>query len=84
VIATYKKPCGPYKIDGMIGSHYLYIYSGKDLLLRMEADLQALGYRHPGEFLERALLGIRDAADDVSTWLPEWSALRKAIEAFAP
>jgi len=69
---------------GLWRTHFLHTYGGKDLLLQMENDLQSFQYSNSAEFRERILLGIRDTTDDIALWLPEWGALRSAIQVFVP
>ena len=64
--------------------HFLHTYGGKDLLLQMENDLRSFGFNNFGEFRERILLGIRDTADDIALWLPEWNALKNVIQTYIP
>lgn len=57
------------------------VFSGKDLLLAMTSDLQGMKYSSPTIFMEAVIVGIEDSAEEVWTWLPEWTALRDVVRA---
>jgi hypothetical protein len=61
--------------------HFLTFFSGKDLLCSMGDTLARFGFRSPFEFRERILSGIENSSEDVWTWIPEWSQLRKLVSA---
>jgi hypothetical protein len=79
VVARFRALLPLYEAGGDRRTDYLYSSAGKDLLVQMDADLRALGFSNFGDFRERILLGIRDTADDIADWLPEWAALRSEI-----
>lgn len=50
--------------------------------MQLNAGLRSIGFDNFGQFRERILIGIENSQDDVATWIPEWTALRTAIDAF--
>ena len=67
---------GPRRLD------FMWTFAGKDLLVSMEKDLTSYGFASVAVFCERVLLGIERTADDIGAWLPEWAALRSAVQSF--
>lgn len=65
--------------NGQRFKHFIAFFSGKDLLYGMEDALTGLGFKSPFEFRERILKGIENSSEDVWTWLPEWTQLRKLV-----
>lgn len=82
VVARYRALRPYYQPGGNRRRDYLYTYAGKDLLVCMNDDLGALGFGSFSAFRERILLGIRDTADDIATWLPKWEALRNHVRTY--
>ncbi len=60
---------------------FLYAFSGKDLLLSIDAKLRELGFPSAQVFLERVLIGIERMTDDIGDWVPEWRELQRLVEA---
>ena len=58
----------------------LLYFSGKDVMCAMRELLQQTGFPSPGVFREKVLKMIETSPEDVWTWLPEWNALRNAIQ----
>jgi hypothetical protein len=79
VVARFRALLPLYEAGGARRNAYLHSYSGKDLLVQMDADLTTSGFNNFDDFRERILIGIRDTADDIADWLPEWAALRAEI-----
>ncbi len=73
---TFLSICRP---GGYRFQHFLTYFSGKDLLFGMETTLASFGFTSPFEFRERILKGIENSAEDVWTWLPEWTRLRELL-----
>jgi hypothetical protein len=65
---------------GIRFAHCLTFFSGKDLVLAIEPELGALGLGGPKNFCKQVASKVELATDDVATWVPEWSALRRAME----
>ncbi len=59
---------------------YLIAFAGKDLVWAMHESLTKLEYGGAAVFLERVLVGIEKTIEDVANWLPEWVALRIAVD----
>jgi hypothetical protein len=58
----------------------LLYFSGKDIVCAMREPLQQVGFPSPGAFREKVLKLIEASPGDIWTWLPEWNALRSAIQ----
>jgi hypothetical protein len=58
----------------------LLSFSGKDIMCAMQEPLREAGFAAPGAFREKMLNMIETSLEDVWTWLPEWNALRSAIQ----
>lgn len=69
--------------NGLRRRHFLWTYAGKDLFFALEDALREFGFPGSAAFRERVLLGIENTDQDIAGWIPEWSALRTAIEEFA-
>lgn len=61
---------------------FLWTYAGKDLFLALEEALKRLGFASVAAFREKILLGIERTDRDIAEWIPEWSALRTAIDEY--
>jgi hypothetical protein len=68
------------QIGGLRFQHFLTYFSGKDLLLAMQADLVRFGFESAKVFRDRLLQGIERASDDIWRWLPEWASLRTQVQ----
>jgi hypothetical protein len=68
------------QVGGLRFQHFLTYFSGKDLLLAMQADLARLGFVAAHVFRERLLGGIQKSSDDIWSWLPEWQQLRTQVQ----
>jgi hypothetical protein len=64
---------------GVRHQHFLTFFAGKDLLLAMETALAQFGFSSPRQFRERIIKRIAESTENVWTWLPEWTLLRKMI-----
>ncbi|MEC4815427.1 MAG: hypothetical protein SAK29_19435 [Scytonema sp. PMC 1069.18] len=62
-----------------LNQNFLTFFAGKDLLYGMQAQLTGFGFKSPVVFRERIIKGVEESAEDVWTWLPEWSRLRELI-----
>ena len=69
------------QVGGLRFQHFLTYFSGKDLLLAMQADLARLGFIAAHVFRERLLGGIQKSGDNIWSWLPEWTNLRLQVPA---
>jgi hypothetical protein len=82
VLSRYEELLPQFAAGGVRRRDFLWTFAGKDLLHVMEAGLVRLGFRNTKAFREKVLLGIESTNEDIATWIPEWSALRNAVEAF--
>jgi hypothetical protein len=82
VVGRYEALLPEFAAGGVRRRDFLWTFGGKDLLHVMEAGLVRFGFRNPKAFREKVLLGIETTEDDIATWVPEWSALRAAVEHF--
>ena len=60
---------------------FLHAFSGKDLLLSIEAPLRGFGFSGPRVFREKVLIGLEQSTDDIANWIPEWGRLRELMDA---
>jgi hypothetical protein len=60
---------------------FLCAFSGKDLLLTVDAKLQEFGFPSARVFLEKVLIGMERATDDIGDWIPEWRELQRLADA---
>jgi hypothetical protein len=65
---------------GVRYNSYLQAFAGKDLLWAMDEDLKQLGFQGAMAFREKILVSITESPEDIASWLPEWNALRQAVE----
>jgi len=82
VITQFDRLLPDFRAGGVRRNAYLGTYAGKDLLLAMETGLGTFGFNNGGAFREKILLGIEKTDSDIATWVPEWQALRDAVESF--
>jgi hypothetical protein len=59
--------------------HYLHAFAGKDLFWSMNQWFSHEGYGGAWVFREKVLSGIQKTADDIASWLPEWSVLKNMV-----
>lgn len=86
VLAEFERLRLLFSPEGEGFSHYLTFFSGKDLLLAMERSLAEFGFQsydpiQPSPiaaFFAKVVPRI-ERAEEVWTWLPEWTALRDLI-----
>lgn len=81
VLTHYDTLLPQFQASGNQPPHFITHFSGKDLLYGIETQLKTLGFASPGAFREQILTTI-EQSPDVWTWLPEWHALRDAIQAY--
>lgn len=79
VLSEFDSLLPEFQENGSRRRDYLYTFAGKDLLWAMNTELQSLGLRGAKAFREKILIGIEQCIDDISTWIPEWSALQTKI-----
>lgn len=65
---------------GIRYDNYLSAFSGKDLAWAMENKLIEYGFQGTKNFLNLILKGILESEEDVSSWLPEWTQMKEAIQ----
>lgn len=58
----------------------LLTFSGKDVMCAMRDPLREAGITTVGAFREKIVKAIESSPEEVWTWLPEWLALRNAIQ----
>lgn len=71
-----------FETSGSKFSHFLTVFSGKDLVAAMGSELMQMGLGEPGQFLARILKALETSPEPVWEWLPEWQNLRNAIATF--
>lgn len=69
------------RVGGVRYQNFLTFFAGKDLLLGMQTALTRSGLGTARQFRERIIKGIEESSEEVWTWLPEWTQLRKLVRA---
>lgn len=82
VIDSFEKYIPECSKNGSRYENYMIEFSGKDLLWAMNKFLLENFKIGAWEFREKVLIGIRNAATDISNWLDEWKDLRNRVESF--
>jgi len=83
VLNRYQTILPEFLAGGIRRQHFLYAFSGKDLLWALHKPLMAAKVGGGASlFVESLLKGIehKSKTEDIATWLPEWQALREIIE----
>ncbi|MCX7044150.1 MAG: hypothetical protein NTX50_01520 [Candidatus Sumerlaeota bacterium] len=79
VIDSFQRYKGECQTGGMRYQSFMHSFAGKDLLWMMRDWFSQNGFKSPWVFLEMILHGIRQTADDIANWLPEWKELKEII-----
>ncbi|MCP4701361.1 MAG: DUF4435 domain-containing protein [Gammaproteobacteria bacterium] len=69
---------------GIRRTHFTTYFSGKDLFTRLNPFLTRNGWGSQDKFIEEILDGMKNTAENIWEWLPEWKHLRKQISSTIP